>query len=76
MKLKIIADDGSIQGWFVAFLITFLRLVVYVANYFIQGLPEIEAKVGSSFTSFCLLSVGSWFGYKIVKPLTTGGESK
>ena len=75
MKLKIIGDDGSIQGWFVAFLITFLRLMVYVANYFIPGLAETEQKVGSSFTSFSLLSVASWFGYKVVKPLT-GGDSR
>ncbi len=76
MKIKVIADDGSIQGWFVAFLITFLRLAVYVANYVAPGLAETEQKVGAGFTTFCLASVGSWFTYKIIKPLTQGGETK
>jgi hypothetical protein len=76
MKIKIISDDGSIQGWFVSFLITFLRLGIYVANYLVPGFSDTEQKIGPAFTSFCLLSVGSWFTYKIVKPLTSGGETK
>jgi Sec-independent protein secretion pathway component TatC len=76
MKLKIISDDGSIQGWFVAFLITFLRLTIYVANYIIPGLREAEKEVGAAFTSFCLLSVGSWFAYRVTKPLTEGGKAQ
>ena len=73
MKIKIIADDGSVQGWFVSFLITFLRLGVYVASYVSPELAKVEMQVGASFTTFSLTSVGSWFAYKIVKPLT---ESK
>lgn len=83
MKIKIISDDGSIQGWFVSFLVTFLRLGIYVVDYFVPTFANVEQKVGTAFTSFCLLSVGSWFTYKIVKPLTSvgidsqrGGEAK
>jgi hypothetical protein len=73
MKIKIITDDGSIQGWFVSFLITFLRLTIYVLSYFVSGLVDVEQKVGGSFTAFSLTSVGSWFAYKIIKPITNGG---
>ena len=73
MKLKILADDGSIQGWFVSFLITFLRLGVYIASYVSPALAEVELKIGASFTTFSLTSVGSWFAYKLIKPIT---ESK
>jgi Sec-independent protein secretion pathway component TatC len=73
VKIKIIADDGSVQGWFVSFLITFLRLGVYIASYVSPELANVEVKIGAGFTTFSLASVGSWFAYKIVKPLT---ESK
>jgi Sec-independent protein secretion pathway component TatC len=44
-----------------------------VASYVSPALAEVELKIGASFTTFSLTSVGSWFAYKIVKPLT---ESK
>ncbi len=72
MKLKIIADDGSIQGWFVSFLITFLRLGVYVASYVSPELVKVETQIGAGFTTFSLTSVGSWFAYKLVKPVVEG----
>jgi len=73
LKLKILADDGSIQGWSVSFLITFLRLGVYVASYVFPELAKVEVQVGAGFTAFSLTSVGSWFAYKLIKPIT---ESK
>lgn len=67
MKIKIIADDGSVQGWFVSFLITFLRLGVYIASYVSPELAKVETQIGAGFTTFSLTSVGSWFAYKVIK---------
>ena len=70
MKLQIVADDGSIQGWFVSFLVTGIRLCMFLGSYFSPGMLDTEQKIGGSFTAFALTSVASWFAYKIIRPAT------
>jgi len=71
MKLQIVGDDGSIQGWSVSLLITICRISIFVMAYFMPSVAEVEMKIGAGFTTFALTSVGSWFAYKVFKPLTT-----
>ena len=70
MKLKPIGEDGAIQGWFVSFLLTFFRLTIFVGAYFHPKILDAEMKIGPAFTTFVLTSVGSWFAYKVIKPIT------
>lgn len=74
MKLKILSDDGAIQGWVVSFIITACRMGMFIAAYFVPSIAETEIKIGAGFTTFALTSVGSWFAYRVARPLIGGGQ--
>jgi hypothetical protein len=70
MKMKLITDDGQIQGSYVSLFLTLARITTFILSYFMPSVKEAEKEIGAGFTTFALTSVASWFTYKIVKPLT------
>jgi uncharacterized RDD family membrane protein YckC len=68
MKIKIINDDGSIQGWFVALCTTAIAFLLPVIA-FIGGenLQASLINISDYLKTIYPLSFGSWLAYKGVK---------
>jgi hypothetical protein len=73
MKLKIVNDDGSIEGWFVSLCTTVvafgLPVVAFVGG---ENLQASLINVADYLKVIYPLSLGSWFGYKAIKALKNG----
>ena len=66
MKIKLVSDDGSIEGWVIA-----LGETIIVYGFWVVGLfvPKVQAgwrELGPFMQVIFPLTLGSWFGYKAV----------
>ena len=66
MKLQII-KDGSIQGWFVSFLITINTLIAFNASLFSDKICDRFSKIGATWATIVIGQFGSWLAYKVFK---------
>jgi len=70
MKMKIVDDDGAIQGWPVALGATIVVYALIIAA-FVGGEPMQAAwiNIGGSITGIYTISFGSWLAYKASKSI-------
>lgn len=70
MKLKIIDDDGSVQGWFVALCTTIIVYGLIIVAFF--GGEKFQAafiNIGGYIQVIYPLSFGSWLAYRASKAI-------
>jgi len=66
MKMEIIRD-GSIQGWFVSFIVTMATVGAFVGSMADNAIAERFAKVGSIWAPIVLGQFAAWLAYKTLK---------
>jgi len=62
-KIQIV-KDGSIQGWFVSFLITMITLVAFVASMLSDKVCDRFAKIGVAWATIVIGQFGAWLAYR------------
>lgn len=62
-KLHII-KDGSVQGWFVSFVITMVTLGAFVASMIFDKVCDRFAKIGSAWAAIVIGQFTAWLAYK------------
>jgi len=66
-KMKIMNDDGSIAGWFMAFCETVIVFGLLVAGFFFKPIRDAWKDMGGYVQTIFPLTLGSWFAYKAVE---------
>jgi hypothetical protein len=62
-KLSII-KDGSIQGWFVSFVITIVSVLSFIGALFFDKICERFVKVGSIWATLVIAQFTAWLAYR------------
>lgn len=62
-KLQIV-KDGSIQGWFVSFLITIITLAAFIGSMVSDNISDRFAKVGGSWAAIVIGQFTAWLAYR------------
>lgn len=73
MRIQII-KDGSIQGWFVSFLITIATLFGFVASMLFDEVADRFAKIGGIWASIVIGQFTAWLAYRVFKPGEKNGN--
>ena len=62
-KISII-KDGSIQGWFVSFIITVVSVLSFIGALFFDKICERFVKVGSIWATLVIAQFTAWLAYR------------
>jgi len=63
MKIEII-KNGSIQGWFVSFLITIITLAAFIGSMLFDKISDRFAKIGSAWAAIVIGQFTAWLAYR------------
>lgn len=74
-KLQII-KDGSIQGWFVSFLITIITLAAFIASMIFDQVAARFEKIGVAWAAIVIGQFGAWLAYRGYTVKTESVERK
>lgn len=75
MKLEIV-KDGSIQGWFVSFLITAITLIGFILSLFSDSICDRFSKIGTAWATIVIGQFTAWLAYKAYASKTESLERK
>jgi hypothetical protein len=75
MKLEII-KDGSIQGWFISFLITMVSICSFILSLIFDSICDRFAKVGSTWATIAIAQFTAWLAYRAYTAKTESLERK
>lgn len=64
MKLKIVSDEGAIEGWFIALCETAAVYGIWIASVFYEPVTKNLEKTGGFITGIFGLSFGTWIAYR------------
>ncbi len=73
MSLQLSDEKGGLNGWVVSAAFTFMTMILLCMGFWIQRVTEGWIKIGSTYTTIYLMSLGIWFGYKTIKTFSGGG---
>jgi len=62
-KIQII-KDGSIQGWAVSFMITFVSVIALILSLSFDAIADRFAKVGSAWAAIVIGQFTAWLAYR------------
>lgn len=62
-KIQII-KDGSIQGWFISFLITTITLAAFIASMLFDKVADRFAKIGAAWAAIVIGQFAAWLAYR------------
>ena len=62
--MKIVSENGSIEGWFIAMCETILVYGVWIASIFFTPAATMLKETSGFITSIYGLSFGAWLAYK------------
>lgn len=63
MKIEIL-KNGSIQGWFVSFLITIITLMAFIASMIFDQVAARFEKIGVAWATIVIGQFGAWLAYR------------
>jgi len=75
MKIEII-KNGSIQGWFVSFMITIITLAAFIASMLSDVVCDRFAKIGSAWATIVIGEFTAWLAYRAYTGTTESAERK
>ena len=64
MKIKIVSDAGSIEGWFIALCETVAVYGIWLVSMFSESVTKNLERTGGFITGIFGLSFGTWLAYK------------
>ena len=70
-KLQII-KDGSIQGWFVSFMITVVSVVALILSLAFDAIADRFSKVGGAWAAIVIGQFTAWLAYRGYTKATQG----
>jgi hypothetical protein len=77
MSLKIqIIKEGSIQGWFVSFMITVITLAAFVASMISDKVCDRFAKIGTAWATIVIGQFTAWLAFRAYTGSTQSAERK
>jgi len=62
-KIQII-KDGSVQGWFVSFMITIITLAAFIASMLFDKVCDRFAKIGVAWAAIVIGQFTAWLAYR------------
>ena len=65
--MRILNEDGSIAGWFMAFCETFIVFTLLVLGFFWEPIRTAWKDMGGYVQVIFPLTLGSWFAFKAVE---------
>lgn len=74
-KIQIV-KDGSIQGWFVSFLITIITLAAFVASMILDQVTDRFSKIGGVWAAIVIGQFTAWLAYRGYTRTTESAERK
>jgi hypothetical protein len=75
MKMQIV-KDGSIQGWFVSFMITLITLAAFVASMIFDKVCDRFAKIGTAWATIVIGQFTAWLAFRAYSGKTESAERK
>lgn len=73
MKMQFVDEKGALNGWVVSGAFTLMTMVFLALGFLVLKIGDAWVKIGSTYTTIYLASMGIWFGYKTIKSFTGGG---
>ena len=74
-KIQIV-KDGSIQGWFVSFLITMVTLAAFIASMILDQVAARFEKIGAAWAAIVIGQFTAWLAYRGYTGKTESAERK
>lgn len=59
-----IIKDGSVQGWFVSFMITIITLAAFIASMLFDKVADRFAKIGGAWAAIVIGQFAAWLAYR------------
>lgn len=59
-----IIKDGSVQGWFVSFMITIITLAAFIASMVFDTVADRFAKIGAAWAAIVIGQFTAWLAYR------------
>lgn len=72
-KIQIV-KDGSIQGWFVSFMITVITLVAFIASMIFDKVCDRFAKIGVAWATIVIGQFTAWLAFRAYTGKTGNGQ--
>jgi len=69
MKVKIMSDDGALEGWFIALCTTAIVYILLILGFFFSSIAEAWKVMGGYVSTIYPLSFGTWLAYKAAKAI-------
>lgn len=66
MKIQVV-KDGSIQGWFVSFLITMFSIAAFTVSMIWDPFADRFTKVGGIWATIAITQFSAWLAYRVLK---------
>jgi uncharacterized membrane protein len=73
MKIQII-KEGSIQGWFVSFLITMITLAAFIASMISDKVCDRFSKIGVAWATIVIGQFTAWLAFRAYSGKTANGQ--
>ncbi len=74
-KIQII-KGGSVQGWFVSFMITIITLVAFIGSMLFDTVCDRFAKIGSAWATIVIGQFTAWLAFRAYTGKTEREETK
>ena len=74
MKLEII-KEGSVQGWFVSFMITAITLAAFIASMVSDRVCDRFAKIGVAWATIVIGQFSAWLAFRAYTGKTGNGQT-
>jgi uncharacterized membrane protein len=74
MKIEIV-KQGSVQGWFVSFLITVITLAAFIASMVSDKVCDRFAKIGVAWATIVIGQFTAWLAFRAYSGKTANGQT-
>jgi uncharacterized membrane protein len=74
MKIEIV-KQGSVQGWFVSFLITVITLAAFIASMVSDKVCDRFAKIGVAWATIVIGQFTAWLAFRAYAGKTANGQT-
>jgi hypothetical protein len=71
--VQIFDKDGALNGWVVSGMFTLVTIVMLILGLVNGFIADAWVKIGSTYATIYISSLGIWFGYKTIKSFSGGG---